>query len=467
MTLRKHFFRREVSTGPYKTSREVRRRDRRRDCRGSMTSMVAVAIPALIFLGGWAVDQAYVFYRYQLLQHAAEAAASAGHTTLASYYQAGGTYSTSSMSAINSAVSTTVSANMPSARYGTVVPTTSSNSTSAVQIGTWDSTANTFTATTSNPNAVKVTAMSTAANGNPVSTLFGAMVGKSAIDMTVSAVSSYGNGLSSAGGFNTIILNDLSMSFSSEMANQRAADIAILNCISNGTNGNGSVGLTSFNGDPYVWNPAGASGFPTQVVYSAAPYRAYSISAYTNTLVKATSTNVAAMTTYINNTFNYCGTTHGPPCTGSNVAAGLYSAIKQLNAAGIANTSSNIIIITDGVPNADTRTYTSSDGTGVTPSSTINTRYSWTGCTTSCSDNNLWTAAQAWAAYAGSLGINISTVYYSGDTTGSSNIASYSAKLASLVTGQGIALVAPTAASLSASFATFCSSMGTAVKRVN
>jgi hypothetical protein len=65
------------------------------------------------------------------------------------------------------------------------------------------------------------------------------------------------------------------------------------------------------------------------------------------------------------------------------------------------------------------------------------------------------------------LGINISTVYYSGDTTGQSNITAYSNKLASLVSGQGIALVAPSKASISASFATFCSSMGTAVKSLN
>jgi Flp pilus assembly protein TadG len=467
MMVRKNIFRRGVTTGLSKDSRGVRHQRRRRDCRGSMGAMMAVSVPAMIIFGGWAVDQAYIYYRYQLLKHVATTASLAGHTALASYYQAGGTYSTSSMSTINSFINATVSANMPSAVYGTVIPATSSNATSSVQIGTWNPATQTFTATTTSPNAVKATALETVANSNPVNTLFGGMVGRPTVDLSVSAVSSYGNGLSSAGGFNTIILNDLSMSFSSEMANQRAADIAILNCISSGTNGNGRVGLTSFDGDSYVWNPAGASGFPTQVTYSASPYTPYSISSYSGTLVNATSANVATMTTFINGTFNYCGTTYGPPCTGSNAAAGLYSAVKQLQAAGIANTSSNIIVITDGVPNADTRTYTTSDGMGVTPSSTINTHYNWSGCTTTCTDANLWAAAQAWAAYAGSLGINISTVYYSGDTTGSANITAYSTKLASLVTGQGIALVAPTAASLSASFATFCASMGTAVKLVN
>ncbi len=325
MTSRKWIFRRNVTATPDQAPRDSRhpgsrpgRATRRRlGRRGSMAAVMAVSIPALVIVGGWAVDQAYVYYRYQLLEHTAAAAALAGHTELASYITAGGTYSAASMATINSAVSTTVSANMPSARYGSVVPTSASNTTSAVQLGTWDPTAKAFTATTTNPNAVQVTAFSTSANGNAVKTLFGGMVGKPSVDMTASAVSSYGNGLSNAGGFNTIILNDLSQSFSSEMANQRAADNAILNCISAGTNGNGSVGLTSFDGDPYMWNPTAALLFPIQLTYVATPYVPYSTTSYANTLVKATSTNVATMATYINGTFNYCGTTHGPPCTGS------------------------------------------------------------------------------------------------------------------------------------------------------
>jgi Flp pilus assembly protein TadG len=439
---------------------------RRRSNRGGISVFVAFALPALLLLGGLAADQAMVTYRYALLKRTAQAGALAGQTYLSSYYQNGGTYSAAAMATLNSAVQTAATAAMPTATYGTVIPTTASNSTSNVQIGTWNNSTGTFTATTTSPNAVKITALATAANGNAVQTNFGALIGRSTIDMTVSAVASFGNGLSSAGGFNTIILNDLTMSFSSEIPNQRAADIAILNCISNGTNGNGSVGLTTFDGDPWIHNAASAAGFPTQTAWSSSPYHAYSTSSYTGTLVRATSANVATMTNYINHTLNYCGTSGMPPCSGSNVAAALYSAVQQLSAAGLANNSSNIIVITDGVPNADSRTYSTSDGMGLTPSATINSTYGWAGCTTSCSDTNLWNAAQAWAAYAGSLGINISTVYYSGDTTGS-NVASYSAKLASLVRGQGIALVAPSAASLSNAFATFCSTMGAAVKQTS
>lgn len=412
--------------------RRVTRGERHRRRRASTTVFVAAAIPTLLVVGGLTIDQSYEYYRYQLLKRTAQAAALAAETNLSSYFTAGGTYSASSMSTINSAVNTIVADTMPSTQYGAVVTTTTSNTTSGVQIGTWNNTTKTFTATTTNPNAVQVTAVNTAANGNAVPTFMSGIVGKSSVDMTTTAVASYGNGLSGAGGFNTIILNDLSMSFSSEIPDQRAADVAILNCVSAGTNGNGNVGLTAFVGH-------------AQTLYALAP---------------STAANISAMTTYIDGTLNYCGKTGMPACSGSNVAAGLYSAITQLQTAGLANKSSNIILITDGVPNADSITYAKADGTYPTPTSSSPV------CSTKCTDANLWTMAQDQAAYAKSLGINISTVYYSGDTTGSSTIATYSADLASLVTGTGIALVAPSTATIDTSFAKFCSSMGSAVKLV-
>jgi Flp pilus assembly protein TadG len=426
---------------------------RRRARRGSVTAIAALSIPAMILIGGMGVDQGYLSYRHQLLQRTMQAAALAGQTYLSSYYMAGGTYSSATMATINARAQAVVNAMMPSANYGNVLVTTTSNTTSGVQIGTWSSSTKVFTPTTSSPNAVRVTGLNTAANGNAVKTLFGWLVGRSSVDMSSASVASYGNGLSNAGGFNTIILNDLSMSFSTEVSNQRAADISVLDCISNGTNGNGQVGLTGITGHSLAFNLTSISNFNSPT--------------YSNTLAKATTPNVSTMTTWINGTLSHCGGSSMPGCSGSNLAAGLYSAVKQLLAAGIANNSANIILITDGVPNADAMTYTTADGMGQTPSSTINTKYGFTGCTSSCTDAMLWAGAQAWAAYAGSLGINVSTVYYSGDTSGSSNIASYSAKLASLVQGQGISLVAPTAASINTSFATFCSSMGSAVKLTN
>lgn len=423
------------------------------DRKGNVATLIALALPALIMLGGMSIDQGNIAYRHQLLQQTSQAAALAGQTYLSSYYAAGGTYSATSMATINTNVSAVVQPMMPSTRYGNVLTTTTSNTTSGIQLGTWDNASKAFTATTSSPNAVKVTTVSTAANGNAVKMFFGSLIGRPSVDMSASSIASYANGLSGAGGFNTVILNDLSMSFSTEVTNQRNVDKAVLDCIANGTNGNGKVGLTGFTGHSQPMNLTSIANFNSPT--------------YSNTFDVTTTAKVQAMKTWIGSTLNYCGRSGMPACSGSNMAAGIYSAVKQLQASSIANNTANIIIVTDGVPNASSTTYSAADGMSVTPSSAINTLYSFSGCTTRCTDAILWAGAQAWAAYAGSLGINISTVYYSGNTSGSSTVTQYSTKLASLVKGNGIALVAPTTSGLDAAFATFCSSMGAAVRMTN
>jgi Flp pilus assembly protein TadG len=384
--------------------------------KGGTAILVAVAIPALVLLGGLSVDQSYVNMRASMLRRTVQSAALAGGQYLSTYYPNG------SSATIVSKAQATATTNMPSTQYGTVVPSAN------IVMGTWNSTAKTFTATTTNPTAVQVTGLNTANNGNAVTTFFGGAYGKPTVDISSSAVVSYGTGKA----FNTIILNDLSMSFSSEIADQRTADLAILNCVSGAASTTSQVGITGFTGH-------------SQVLYA---------------LGNAV-TNSAAMTTYVNKTENYCGNKNMPACSGSNVAAGLYSAITQLQAAGLANASSNIILITDGVPNADSLTYARADGIYPTPTSLLPV------CTILCSDANLWTMAQDQAAYAKTLGINISAVYYSGDTVGTANQTAYATALASLVSGTGIALVAPTAAQIDASFGSFCASMGSAVKLVH
>ena len=383
-----------------------------RSKKGSIAIMAAASIPTLIMLGGLSVDQSYVNVRVSMLRHTAQDSALAGGQYMATYYTTG------SSAQIVSAAQSIATANLPVAQYGTVVPAAN------VVLGTWNASTQTFTATNTNPTAVKVTALNTVANGNPVYTLFGGAYGKSTVDLSSTAVVGYGTGKA----FNTIILNDLSMSFSSEISDQRTADVAILNCIASAASSTSQIGLTAFTGH-------------SNTIYA---------------LGNAV-TNQAAMTTYINHTLNYCGNTGMPACSGSNAAAGLYSAISQLTAAGIANATSNIILITDGVPNADNMTYTQADGTYPTPTSLSPV------CSTSCTDANLWTMAQDQAAYAKTLGINVSTVYYSGSTSGATLKAQYAADLATLVSGTGIALVAPSASKIDAAFGAFCASMGSAI----
>lgn len=387
-----------------------------RSKRGATAIFVATALPMLILIAGMSVNRSYLNMRNSLLRRTTQAAALAAGQYLSTYYTTG------SSATITSKAQATAAWNMPTAQYGTVV--TAAN----VVLGTWNSSTKTFTPTTTNPSAVQVTGLNTAANGNAVQSIIGTPFGPSTVDISSSAIVSYGTGKA----FNTIILNDLSMSFSHEIADQRAADIAILNCVAGAASTTSRIGLTAFTGHSSALYPLGNAV-----------------------------TNQSALTTYINNTLNYCGSRSMPACSGSNVAAGLYSAITQLQAAGLANSSANIILITDGVPNADAITYTRADGTYPTPTSSSPV------CSTHCTDANLWTMAQDQATYANTLGINISTVYYSGDTTGQSNQAAYAADLRTLVTGTGIALVAPTAPQIDTAFGSFCASMGSALKMVN
>ncbi len=141
-----------------------------RSKKGSIAVMAAVSIPSLIMFGGLSVDQSYVNVRVSMLRHAAQDAALAGGMYLSTYYTTG-----SSTTIVNAAQST-AKLNLPIAKYGTVVPSAN------VVLGTWNSSSKTFTATTTNPTAVKVTALNTVANSNPVNTFFGGAYGVPTVD---------------------------------------------------------------------------------------------------------------------------------------------------------------------------------------------------------------------------------------------------------------------------------------------
>src|SRR5580692_6419263 len=153
-----------------------------RSKKGSIAMMAAASVPTLIMLGGLSVDQSYVNVRVSMLRHTAQDAALAGGQYLSTYYTSG------SSSQIVTAAQTIAKSNLPVAQYGTVVPTAN------VVLGTWNSSTKTFTATTTNPTAVQVTALNTVANGNPVYTIFGGAYGKSTVNLTSSAVVGYGTG---------------------------------------------------------------------------------------------------------------------------------------------------------------------------------------------------------------------------------------------------------------------------------
>ncbi|HVC60734.1 MAG TPA: TadG family pilus assembly protein [Acetobacteraceae bacterium] len=384
--------------------------------------LLAVMFPVLLGFGLLVSGTSYIYYRDLLLRQTVNAAALAAATELPTYY----TSSNNSTTTIVSTAQTFALANEPSQTYGTAVPA------SNVVVGNWNSTTSTFTSLASSggtaPNAVQVTGLNTVANGNAVPVFFGGLFGVPTEDLTATSVASYATGQN----FDTIIVNDLSMSFSSEIGQQRAADLAVLNCVQSSSSSASNFGITTIDGHSSIYQALLQVG-----------------------------ANMAALQTKIN-ALDYCGTSGMPSCSGSDIAAGLYSAIQQFSTVSSTNTIKNIIIITDGVPNVSHGViYTTADGIYPTPTSLVPT------CSALlCTDANLLTMAQNQASDAAAAGISVSTIYYSGDTS-SSQQASYAASLAALTRGTGVALTAPTSATISTVLGGFCATMPSALKLVD
>jgi Flp pilus assembly protein TadG len=369
-----------------------------------MAALCAVIIPLLVGLGTLAIDQGYYGYRNLLLKQTTQNAALAAAELLYTYY------STGASDTVQNTGVTYAGYNMPSSQYGNVVTKTN------VVLGTWSGTA--FTAGGTNPTAVQVTGLNTTANGNPVPLFLGSFFGRPTADISYAVVASYGSGKS----FNTIVINDMSQSFGGEIANQVAADQQILNCVKGVVGSSSYFGVTFANGHASTYLALQAA----QANYSA-------LQSSVGAIVACSSRD-----------------TQDPNCsTGSNVGSGIYSAIQQFSSSTFTGTSKNIVIITDGVPNAGSTTYSPVDGVS---------------CTTRCGDTDLQNGTQAQALAAKNAGINISTIYYSGTDTDPTVQAAAKLFLAGLVAGTGTYLEAPNSAKLAASYASFCSSIPSVLK---
>jgi Flp pilus assembly protein TadG len=413
-----------------------------RDCRAGVAVLVALTLPVLAGFGALGIEQSHAHFQKLLLEQTVEASALAGANKIATYYTSGNT-----TTAIVAAAQTIALANMPTSQivngssvqlYGTVVPTAD------VVVGNWNATTSTFVSLAASggttPDAVQVTGLETRANGNPIKLFFGSLIGYSTYDITATAVASYGTGQT----FNTIVVNDLSQSFLTDISAQQAADTAILKCISSAASASSKFGITTINGSSWTYVP---------------------LTVATSTAIQP---KINALTSCIS---PYCS-------TGSNVASGLYSAIQQYSGSAYANSKNNIIIITDGVPDVHSGlSYLLANGTGPT----LNPVTAAVCSLLTCTNANLLTMARNQAAAARAAGISISTIYYSGDTVASSSActqaglsssctnaqlqAAYAASLASLTGGTGISLVAPTTTTISSTFAAFCSTMASSVKQ--
>lgn len=364
--------------------------------KGAIALFAAVSFPAVIGLVGLSVDMSYLNYRGAQLQATADAAVLAGSASLPNIV-------TASATAISFARK-----NMPQAKYGTVL------SNADVQTGSWNSTNHTFTAGGAFPTAMKITVRQTTATGNGVPMLFASMLGFAPVNMTRSAVATYGT--SSA--WDVMIVHDVSGSFSSQIAHSKTADLELLSCQRNRAGSASQTGLTAFTGFGTVLSTMGDPNIATKI-----------------------------------NSLRQCGTGTMPECSGSNIAAGLYQALKTMTSAAY-HPSPNlagkaVVLITDGIPNLSNaaQPYTVAQGG-------LNIIGNLLGNV--LQDAMLLTFARTQADALWANGISVYTIFYSGN---SGSPITDALNLAGLVRGTGKAYSTPNASQLSTMMTNVCSSM--------
>jgi hypothetical protein len=221
-------------------------------------------------------------------------------------------------------------------------------------------------------------------------------------DVTATAIATYGSGPGQAA-WNVNIVEDISQSFSTQIVNAKAADTALLNTCVLGNAAPGSlVGMTLFTGSGLKYQAPISFDGKTKGV-----------------------NNSTTLQNAINN-FSGCGGSGMPACSGTNLGAGITTAVTAMRAAtGQPGSSQNLILVTDGQSN---------------PSSL---------------NSSALTAAQnAWSLDK----INISVIYYcgNGSCNGSQAVADQNF-LKTLVQGNGLFLPTPTSSQISSAMLKICS----------
>jgi Flp pilus assembly protein TadG len=339
--------------------------------RGNVALSVAVALVVILGFSGLGVDLGYVYFVKQKLQAIADNACLAGSAMLPDDTKAVAT------------AQSFATKNTPPG-YGTVLQTAD------IVPGKWTSGTRSFTpnpspSATSNDTSLQCTARRTKANGNAVSLFFGPVVGWRTMDVTRRATASY----ATTKAWDVTIVQDVSQSFSSQIANSRAADLQLLGCQTGNTGTSSQFGLVAMTGHFTVLSTMGSLGTTSQI----------------NTAKAA-----------INN-LKQCGNTGMPACSGSNMAAGLYGALQNFTsgytpAPSLAGKA--VVFLTDGEPNASSSTtYATADGM---PSGYKTCTGSTKG---SCKNTDLVSWAKSQAAALGDQGIPLYIIYYTGNDSGS------------------------------------------------
>jgi uncharacterized protein YegL len=372
-----------------------------RDERGGFLLIFTVYLPVVVGFFTLAVDMSYIYRTRNTLQVAAEAAALAA-----------------SMQLPNAANACTFAkqyadTNMPHANYGWVLKQNPSDCADVV-VGMWPQTCpagtNCFVSNASQPcgnqcNAVQVTTRMATANNNPLQLAFAPLIGITSFDVSSTAVAVYGSDPASPS-WNVGIVEDISQSFSAEIAQAKAADQALLTCMKNNSAAGSTLGIGLFTG----------TGTSYQTPLSV-------------------TTSYDALTTKIS-AINSCDKPGMPACSGTNIGGGINTAIAQIcpgnTCANPATYKPALVVVTDGQPN-----NCGSKG---------------------CGNDTPQTYAEKAALAAGNLGMDVFTIYFcsDGSCNGSAAVAD-ATWLAKLVKGKGIALKTPTSSQMAALMATVCS----------
>ena len=294
----------------------------------------------------------------------------------------------------------------------------------------------------------------TAANGNPLSLFFTNMLGViskttgfKSISPTATAIAAYSATNAGGGTLETpahlILVIDISASFTSNIPDAITAAKDCAAYFAQQNNPNSNFGVTLFTGNspqtgwaPQNWtsqdNKTYCSGSPNACT---TPYMGLTLATSDNFLTNAD--NQINKITNVDNTGVY-------QHSGSNIAAGMQSAVNQFCPSGTCSSgTTEMIIVTDGVPNCST-----AGGNSWSTSTIAGQKCTGSG---GSADHSLLVDAQTLATTAGTNGMTVSTIYYSGESgQGNGNTIdpsspthqTYAQELQSLTTNANTALMA-------------------------
>lgn len=294
-----------------------------RDQRGAILVITTAYLPVIVGFFTLAVDMSYVYRTYNMLQTTADAAALSAidaqtlpNIDAALACQTAKQYATKNMDPVTT-------------NFGNVLKQNTTNCND-VTVGTWLCaagqlcTAANFTAGGATPNAIRVTTRTSTVNGNSLPLIFASMIGWTNMDVSATAIATYGND-PGAQPWNVSLVQDVSSSFSQEIANAKAADQALANCMLNAAAGS-KLGITVFAETPKSYlSPTIVSG------------------------------NANTFTTSING-INANGTGAMPKNGATDIAGGITTGISQVCPGTTCSPppttfKPTIVLVTDGLPN--------------------------------------------------------------------------------------------------------------------